>query len=50
MPVTVADVDVCARADVAQHMHKIASQLAGDRNLDRMNKHLRRVLKDPPYT
>jgi hypothetical protein len=44
-------VAVWARADVAaQHIQTIASHMAGDRNFDRMNKHLRRVQKDPPYT
>jgi hypothetical protein len=39
MPVTVADVEVCARADVAaQHIHTIASQMGGDHKFDRMKK------------
>jgi hypothetical protein len=50
MPVTVADVEACARADgAAQHRHTIASQNAGDHNFDRMNKHLRRAQNDPLY-
>src|SRR6187455_14537 len=50
MPVTVADVDVCARAEAAPHIHTIASQMAGDRNLNRMKQTPPAGQQDPPFT